>query len=384
MTGINPFTQRGRIDDPARFVGRWGELSLLFGALEARRPVFVVGVAGIGKSSLLAHVVQSASINLERFDLRAFSLDLAVAESERDVYRVIIEALRGRGASPQALRELLAESDSPTLLCLDNAQVASACGWGDDMLDEFARMVRAGLLMLVVAQEGEPPVLSERVVVVRLGAFAPSEVRLLAEAYLEESDVVFTPRNMRHLYELSHGHPGYLQRAAFHLFASKLNPEYDWVRAYLAAQRATPIPGAPLPPPVFAGADELAAQAAAPDNGTTTRPRLLRQPLTSTSQAGCWCMPCRFCWPGCFSLQPVLAGWPQSLHLLGSLPLPSSNDIRVLLPDALPLPPTPWGCSERPPLPPDQLAPRAYCAPLQKIYTNCNHQQHQRHNRYIL
>ena len=64
MTGINPFTQRGRIDDPARFVGRWGELSLLFGALEARRPVFVVGVAGIGKSSLLAHVVQSASINL--------------------------------------------------------------------------------------------------------------------------------------------------------------------------------------------------------------------------------------------------------------------------------------------------------------------------------
>ena len=131
MTGINPFTQRGRIDDPARFVGRWGELSLLFGALEARRPVFVVGVAGIGKSSLLAHVVQSASINLERFDLRAFSLDLAVAESERDVYRVIIEALRGRGASPQALRELLAESDSPTLLCLDNAQVASARGWGD-------------------------------------------------------------------------------------------------------------------------------------------------------------------------------------------------------------------------------------------------------------
>jgi len=79
---------------------------------------------------------------------------------------------------------------------------------------------------------------------------------------------------MRHLYELSQGHPSYLQRAAFHLFIHKLNAEYDWVRAYLAEVRATPIPGAPLPPPVFAGADELAKEAFAPDNGSNDPPTL--------------------------------------------------------------------------------------------------------------
>ncbi|MBC8163240.1 MAG: ATP-binding protein [Roseiflexaceae bacterium] len=272
MSILNPFTQRGRITEPARFAGRWSELSLLFGALEARRPVFVVGVAGVGKSSLLAHVVQSAAINLERFDLRAFSLDLAAAEAEADVYRVVIEALRGRGASPQALRELLAESDAPMLLCLDNAHLANAHGWGEPMLDELARMARAGLLMLVAAQKGEPPVLSERVVVIRLGAFAQSEVRLLAEVYLEGSGVGFTPRNMRHIYQISQGHPSYLQRAAFHLFESKLRPEYEWVRAFFEEARTVPIPGAPLPAPVFEGAAILAEESLAPDHGSTDAP----------------------------------------------------------------------------------------------------------------
>lgn len=261
MSIANPFTERGQIRDPRRFAGRWGELSLIFNAIEQRRPAFVVGMPGIGKSSLLLHVVQSAGINMERFDLRAFTLDLAVAASEADVYRVVIEALGKSGDSVIALRQALTDTDGPVLLCLDNAHTIEG-DWGANLLEELARLTRAGQLMLVVAQEGEPPILSERVVIVRLGAFATAEVRLLTEAYLEGSGMSFTPRNLNQLYRLSRGHPAYLQRAAFHLFRAKLDSEYNWVKAYLDEARDVPIPGAPLPPQVFEGAQQEAERAA--------------------------------------------------------------------------------------------------------------------------
>src|SRR6266508_2248314 len=103
MTLTNPFTQRGRITDPERFAGRWAELSLIFERLEAARPVLIAGPAGIGKSSLLTHVVQSAAVNLEVPELRSFYLDLLGAESAAEVYHTVVEALGQRGDTPAAL-----------------------------------------------------------------------------------------------------------------------------------------------------------------------------------------------------------------------------------------------------------------------------------------
>ncbi len=78
-----PLHQRGRITAPEQFAGRWAELSLIFERLEAGRPVLVSGVPGIGKSSLLTHIVQSAAVNLEQPEMRAFYLDLAGASAGR-------------------------------------------------------------------------------------------------------------------------------------------------------------------------------------------------------------------------------------------------------------------------------------------------------------
>ncbi len=250
---INPFTERGRITNPARFAGRWSELSLLFERIEAGRPVLVAGTAGIGKSSLLTHVTQSAALNLELPELRAYYLDLAPATSAADVYRVVGEALGQRGDSLSTLELALVAVSQPVLLCLDNAQAPLAAGWGAALLEALARVARGGSLILVVAMEGEPPALSERFAMIRLGAMARTEVRLLAEAYLEGTDVSFTPAELRDLADLSGAHPAYIQRAAFHLFQSKIAPNGDWRAAYRAEVRARPIPGAPLPPAVFEG-----------------------------------------------------------------------------------------------------------------------------------
>jgi hypothetical protein len=249
----NPFTERSRITEPSRFAGRWSELSIIFDALQSRRPVLVIGTPGIGKSSLVSHVADAAAANLEREDLRAFYLDLAQADTATTVYRTLIEALGQHGETAAALEVALLADDAPTLLALDNADAALAAGWGADLLESLARIVRGGQLLLVAALDGPAPQLSERFVHVSLGAFAPAELRLLAEAYLDGTGVEFAGSELRALADLSLAHPAYLQRAAFHLFRTKLEPGYDWRAAYLEEARERPIPGAPLPPAVFTG-----------------------------------------------------------------------------------------------------------------------------------
>src|SRR3954451_20361960 len=93
----NPFTERGRITDAAHFAGRWSELSLIFERLEAGRPVLISGPAGVGKSSLITHVVQSAAVNLELPELRAYYLDMRDAESATEIYDTVAKALGQRG-----------------------------------------------------------------------------------------------------------------------------------------------------------------------------------------------------------------------------------------------------------------------------------------------
>jgi hypothetical protein len=253
MTQTNPFTERGRITDPQRFAGRWAELSLIFERLEAGKPVLVAGAPGIGKSSLLTHIVQSAAVNLELPELRAYYLDLASAESAAQVYRTVAEALGERGDTQAAVEVALVADGDPVLLCLDNAQASIAAGWGEGLLEALARIARGNALLLVVAVEGRVPQLSERFAAVSLGALAQTEVRLLTEAYLDTTEVSFTSAELRAISDLSAGHPAYVQRAAYHLFQSKIDPSVDWRVAYRVEARDRPVPGAPLPPSVFEG-----------------------------------------------------------------------------------------------------------------------------------
>ncbi|NTU84438.1 MAG: ATP-binding protein [Chloroflexales bacterium] len=282
---MNPFTERSRITDPSRFTGRWREVGMVFERLERRQPVILAGAAGAGKSSLLTHVAQAAGAVLEIPDLDALFLDLAVLPAAATAYRLAANALRGSGETAADLEAALVRFGHPVLLCLDGADRAIAAGWGEDLLERLARIARRSVpsrddeqrllpgthdLMLVAAAGAEVPALSERFASVRLGALAPSEVRLLAEAYLDEGEVTFSADELRALGELSVGHPAYLQRAAFHLYESRSRLDYDWRAAYLAEARERPIPGAPLPPEVFRGEqaasrDEARLDPQAPD-----------------------------------------------------------------------------------------------------------------------
>lgn len=286
---MNPFIERGRITNPERFVGRWRELSVLFDRITTGRPVLVTGTSGIGKSSLITHVAQSAGVNLERPDMQSFYIDLGVLPDAASCYNLITQALGSKGDTAVAVEVALLQTEEPVLICLDRAESAIAAGWGVDTLERLARIVRhstlnvsppplipprmvqsdlgdlsgegiqRGLvdtphsLFLVAACQGTAPTLSEPFATLGLGAFSPSEVRLLIDSYLEDTGVQFAPGEIRELTTLSAAHPAYLQRAAYHLFLSKSRTDYDWRTAYLDEARDRPIPGAPLPPAVFEG-----------------------------------------------------------------------------------------------------------------------------------
>lgn len=261
----NPFTQRSRIVDATRFTGRWRELSMIFDAIDSRRPVLITGGPGIGKSSLLSHIVASAAIHLEEPALAAFYLPLRGDATPELVYQTVLQALGEPGSTATALDVALVARDTPALLCLDDAHLAVQAGWGGALLETLARIARGRQLLLIVAVAGEAPALGERFAVIRLGGFAPAEIRLFAESYLEGTGINFSANEVRALAHLSAGHPAYLQRAAYYLFDSRQHGG-DWRARFLAEARARPIPGAPLPPAAFEG--EGATEAIQPAYGS--------------------------------------------------------------------------------------------------------------------
>ncbi|NJN18152.1 MAG: hypothetical protein HC822_18745 [Oscillochloris sp.] len=100
---MNPFTERERITRPERFAGRWREVSQIFERLERRRPVVLVGGPGVGKSSLLTHIAQSAGAVLEMPQLLTLFLDLALLPDAETTYRLILRELRAPGETYQQL-----------------------------------------------------------------------------------------------------------------------------------------------------------------------------------------------------------------------------------------------------------------------------------------
>lgn len=324
---MNPFTERSRITDPARFTGRWRELGMLFERLEGRRPVLLTGAPGTGKSSLLTHAHQSAAAVLEIPDLASFFVDLAVLPGAAAAYGLLTRAMGFRGDTPAELEQAMVRLRRSVLVCLDGADAAITAGWGEDLLERMARLARRSVpldpeggsppgvfdLLLVAAAGAEAPPLSEPFMQVRLGAIAPSEVRLLAEAYLDESGVEFSGAELRALGELSAGHPAYLQRAAYHLFEAHARPGYAWRAAYLAEARERPVPGAPLPPEVFRGEgdaprDEGAAAPLEPGaEGAAPELMATGSPLDLLAAVG----------PVVLALLALpLGGWPLALGVL--------------------------------------------------------------------
>jgi energy-coupling factor transporter ATP-binding protein EcfA2 len=292
----NPFSERGRITDPARFVGRWRELGAACEQLERRRPLLLYGPSGSGRSSLLTHLAQAAGAVLEIPNLNAFYLDLSLLPDATTTYGLIVRALGGNEPTIAVLEQRLAASGRPVLICLDGVESAIAAGWGTELLERLGRLARRSApgyhgvagptgqslaydLMVVGAVRGTPPLLSEPFATVRLGPLSFAEARLLLDSYLAEGEPLFSADEVRELMALSAGQPAFLQRAAYHLYETRRRPTYRWRKAYRAELREQPPVDNPLPPAIFeTDEDEDEEDSSAPEWQAEESPPAPRRP----------------------------------------------------------------------------------------------------------
>jgi len=225
---LNPFLDRGRINDPARFFNRRRILRELRQMLAAGNSISLVGGQAIGKSSLLVYLYQTRVEWLP--DIAVSYLDLQGMVNEKDF---CAEVLEGLGEEPEGglrrFKRVLRHSR--TLLLLDEVEKLTDPAFSLRLRDLLRALAQGPALTLAVASHSPlvevfPPtsstspfhnIFTEK----RLGPFAPSDARAFLEQRLAATGMTFTPEEQQQLVIDSGGHPAHLQRLAYDLFEQK-------------------------------------------------------------------------------------------------------------------------------------------------------------------
>jgi len=205
------------VSSPPPLVGRAAEREAITAALQSIRSrpggiVAIAGEPGIGKSRLLAHLIESAD-GCEVLDARA-------SEFEADLpYAMFADALGeappalDRHSAHRALREQLERraAPRPLVLCLDDVH------WADPAsLDALAALVRrppaAAVLLALTAREGQLPA---ALATALAGAMREARVTRLEPGPLSEADAAeLVGDAAAAIYREAGGNPFYLEQLA--------------------------------------------------------------------------------------------------------------------------------------------------------------------------
>jgi hypothetical protein len=223
----NPFCDRGRISDPARFFNRRRLVRELQQILSAGNSVSLVGERQIGKSSLIYYLFATRKAWLP--ESTVLYLDMQGVLDEADFCAEVLEGLCESPGDLRTLKRTLRRRQ--VVLLLDEVEKLRNPDFSPrlhDLLRAFAQ--EPGLKLAVTSlrplkeifppAESESPfhnIFTER----RVGPFAPQEARDLLQARLIGSDAVFTEAEIFDIVASSGGHPARLQELACALFDLK-------------------------------------------------------------------------------------------------------------------------------------------------------------------
>jgi len=224
---LNPFCDRGRINNPARFFDRQSILRELRLMLAQGNSVSLVGEVQIGKSSLLYVLFLTAKDWFPQGIVHYVDLQGVLDEAD-----FCAEVLAGLGREPGDLRALKrALRRERLVLLLDEVEKLTRPAFTKDLHDLLRALAQEDTLTLAVAshrplQEIFPPsgptspfhnIFTEK----RLGPFSPADARAFLHHRLRGTGVVFTPEEVERLVMESGGHPARLQELAYRLFEEK-------------------------------------------------------------------------------------------------------------------------------------------------------------------
>ena len=197
-----PFFNRQRITDPAYFIGRQRELERLYSAIATQQCVSIVGERKLGKSSLLTHLTDAATLRSFGFDPAHYLfvyLDLeGLASARRDDFWIeLLDPIATRlpaGDLAQTVQRLLDAGDVRFLT----------------VRRALRRIRDAGFQLVLMLDEFES--------LARNAQFEPDfygELRSLAG---ELGSVILTA-SKRSLYDLTYEHSSTLSSPFFNIFS---------------------------------------------------------------------------------------------------------------------------------------------------------------------
>jgi hypothetical protein len=223
----NPFCDRGRIRDVARFFDRQRLVRELRQMLAAGNSVSLEGEPQIGKSSLLYYLYATREAGLP--ESTVLYLDMQGVLDEADFCAEILEGLGQPSGDLRVLRRVL--RSRRVVLLLDEVERLRDPAFSPRLHDLLRAMAQEETLKLAVASRRPltqvfPPssdtspfhnIFIER----RVGAFTAQDGRELMLSRLDGSGVTFTEAEIADIVTTSRGHPARLQELACALFDYK-------------------------------------------------------------------------------------------------------------------------------------------------------------------
>jgi len=291
----NPFYDRGRISDPARFFGREDIVRDLVRRLQRGENISLIGDRRAGKSSLLYYLYATRREWMSNYVDRVVYLDCQLIPNSRDFYAALTEALGGKGDDALAFVE--ATEKGPAILFLDEFEVL--VNLEDTRVLQVLRSVlqRPNIGSIVATERplyeliepGDASPLGNIFYQRELSPFSPTVAREFLAARLAGTGVTFNEEEINHLVQESEGCPGRLTELAADLYMERTSfearitpPEIEPAKpVHLLVEAVSPEVGylnvRPAPsteqPPVTRVGDGTVLEALEPEEATQAKVR---------------------------------------------------------------------------------------------------------------
>ena len=231
----NPFGDRGRISDPARFFDREELLRQLFEQLSRGGNCSLVGESQVGKSSILAMVCRLGPERIRATIDGYIYLDMQIIHDENQFFFALCDELGIPNCRGYPLAR--AVRGKRFILCLDEVEKMAHGHFTGDERSELRGLSEgedAPFTLLIASRSPleqlfpDSPVLTSPLAGIctrfAVNRFSPEVARGFVVSRLQGTGVSFTRAEMDNLISETGGHPRELQTAAAALFDSHTTP----------------------------------------------------------------------------------------------------------------------------------------------------------------
>jgi len=232
---FNPFTDQGRIKNPAHFFGRERLLSTIFEELQKGTNLSLIGEKQIGKSSFLYNIYQRGAKQVP--DKQFIYLDMQIVHDEGDFFKALCTEVGIKKCRGSDLYHAL--QDKQYVLCLDNIErMTNKLFSGDERVElrGLAEGAEAPLTLLIASGSPLAEIFPDSsldysplyniCMSIDILPFSQAEVHSFIKIRLQAVGKQFTQEELNQIWEETQGYPAQVQKKAAELYQQKFGQDY--------------------------------------------------------------------------------------------------------------------------------------------------------------